>query len=83
MKDKWQNILKAIADWAKMAAGTIKNKMPKIEINIRSRRFWYSLFLSILILMVIGSVGVMVLFAYFSKDLPTPNKVVRHDGYTT
>ncbi len=32
---------------------------------------------------VAGIIGILVVFAYFAKDLPTPDKVVRRDGFAT
>ncbi len=43
------------------------------------RRFWWWFFVVLLGLMVAG-VGVMV---WYSKDLPTPTTVVRHEGYAS
>lgn len=36
-----------------------------------------------LILVVIGTMGLVGLFAYYAKDLPSPDKVVRREGFTT
>ena len=33
--------------------------------------------------MVVATVAVLILFVWFSKDLPNPTKVVRRDGFTS
>ncbi|MFA6369069.1 MAG: PBP1A family penicillin-binding protein [Candidatus Shapirobacteria bacterium] len=56
----------------------IKNKF-----NFKSKDFWFRFFRAVLILIGVGFVGIMILFVWFSKDLPTPSKVVRRDGYSS
>lgn len=51
--------------------------------TLKSKRFWYRMVMATLVLMLVGSVGIFVVFAYFSKDLPTPNKVVRKEGFAS
>jgi 1A family penicillin-binding protein len=34
-------------------------------------------------LLVAGIVALVIMFAYFAKDLPSPDKVVRHEGFST
>lgn len=38
---------------------------------------------AVLVLLVVGFVSVLVIFAWFSKDLPTPAEVVRREGYSS
>lgn len=49
----------------------------------KSRDFWLKFFKVTLILMGVGIVALVILFVYFSKDLPSPTKVVRRDGYSS
>jgi len=35
------------------------------------------------ILMAVGILGIIFLFVWYSKDLPSPAKVVRRDGYSS
>ncbi|MBP9817951.1 transglycosylase domain-containing protein [Candidatus Shapirobacteria bacterium] len=58
----------------------IKTKYNKIML---SRRFWYWFFASVLGLTVLGVVVIVFVFVWFSKDLPTPNKVVRREGFAS
>lgn len=51
--------------------------------KIKSKRFWFNFFKVILILMVIGLLGIIFLFIWYSKDLPSPTKVVRRTGYSS
>lgn len=53
------------------------------SIDFRSKRFWFKFFVVVLSLIVVGFVSLIILFAYFSKDLPSPTKVVRREGYTS
>jgi 1A family penicillin-binding protein len=49
----------------------------------RSREFWLKFFKIALMLIGVGLVALVILFVYFSKDLPSPAKVVRHEGYSS
>lgn len=53
------------------------------KLNLKSKRFWYWFFVILLASLVIGIVMLVILFAWFSKDLPSPNRVVRRDGFST
>lgn len=54
-----------------------KIKFPK------GKRRWYWLMVLVLGLVVVGTVVMVMALMWFSKDLPTPNKVVRVDGYAS
>lgn len=54
-------------------------KRPKIT----GKRFLMGFFLFLLVMMVTGFVGMFGLFAWYAKDLPTPSKVVRRDGFSS
>jgi 1A family penicillin-binding protein len=58
-------------------------KMKRLKINWRSKRFWYRFFLFLLVVTGVGLVVVVGLFVWFSKDLPSPTRVVRQAGYTS
>jgi membrane peptidoglycan carboxypeptidase len=49
----------------------------------KSREFWFNFFRVALVLMAVGLIALVILFVYFSKDLPSPTKVVRRDGYSS
>lgn len=66
-----------ILKWSKLMTRS------KSKIDFRSKRFWYRLVMAILVLTVVGIIGMVVVFAWFSKDLPTPTKVVRREGYAS
>lgn len=51
--------------------------------NLKSKRFWYWFFVLFLGSVVVGTVLLVVMFAWFSKDLPSPNRVVRREGFST
>ncbi len=59
----------------------ILRRIPKID--WKSKRTWYNLFKFALMGMAVVLVIVLFLFVWFSKDLPNPAKVVRHDGFTS
>lgn len=46
-------------------------------------RLFYGLALGVLVLMVAGFVTVLLMFVWFSRDLPSPNRIVRREGYAS
>jgi len=48
-----------------------------------SKRFWYRFFLVFLIFLGAALVATIGLFAWYSKDLPSPTKVVRREGFAS
>lgn len=57
--------------------------MVKIKVRFSKKKLWLGVFYFLLISMVVGFVGMVVLFAWYSKDLPSPSKVVRREGFAT
>lgn len=51
--------------------------------NLIAKNKWLWIFYGILWILGIGVLSVLVLFVWYSKDLPSPSKVVRRDGYAT
>lgn len=49
----------------------------------KSKRFLYRLFLVLLVLLGVGLVMGIALFAWYSKDLPSPTKVIRREGFAS
>jgi 1A family penicillin-binding protein len=49
----------------------------------KNKRFLYRLFLVMLIVLGVGFVLTVALFAWYSKDLPSPTKVVRREGFAS
>lgn len=49
----------------------------------KNKRFLYRLFLVSLIVLGVGFVLTIILFAWYSKDLPSPTKVVRREGFAS
>ncbi|MBI2465351.1 PBP1A family penicillin-binding protein [Candidatus Shapirobacteria bacterium] len=61
-----------------------KNLINRLKsLDFGSRRFWYRAVLAVLVLGLVGYMAVLVTFVWYSKDLPTPNKVVRRDGFSS
>lgn len=54
-----------------------------VRTRVKSRSFWFNFFRVALILLAVGVVTILVLFVWYSKDLPSPTKVVRRDGYSS
>ena len=75
----WNKIKLLVVTWWSEMRSRIKRR----EFKKPDRKFWYRFFAILLGIFVIGYIGVLVVFAYFSKDLPTPNNVVRHDGFSS
>lgn len=61
----------------------IKDFWIKYKPNLKSKRFWYRFFLVFLGGIVAGILLLIFLFVWFSKDLPSPNRVVRRDGFSS
>jgi 1A family penicillin-binding protein len=51
--------------------------------RIKTKGFWLKFFKGFLVLMGVGVVAIIFLFVYYSKDLPSPTKVVRREGYSS
>ncbi len=51
--------------------------------KIKSKRFWFNFFKVVLIMMAMGLLAIIFLFVWYSKDLPSPTKVVRRTGYSS
>jgi membrane peptidoglycan carboxypeptidase len=54
-----------------------------VRTRIKSKNFWFNFFRVALILLAIGVLGIVFLFIWYSKDLPSPTKVVRREGYSS
>jgi len=54
-----------------------------VRTKIKSKSFWFNFFRVALILLAIGVIAILILFIWYSKDLPSPTKVVRRDGYSS
>jgi len=64
--------------------GSLKSKFNfDFKRMFRNRNFWLNFFKVALVLMGIGILGILGMFIYFGKDLPSPAKVVRRDGYSS
>ncbi len=81
MKEKIINFLQNLKGKLIFWMKNLKRKFKSID--FRSKKFWFKFFVVFLSLIVVGFVSLIILFAYFSKDLPSPTKVVRHEGYTS
>jgi len=66
--------------YTRNAVSTLINEMRRRRTN---KKFWLNIFKLAIWLFVIGFLGVMFLMVWYSKDLPTPAKVVRRDGYSS
>jgi len=64
-------------------AGSRSRIKENIRTKVKSKRFWFNFFKVVLILMAIGVLGIIFLFVWYAKDLPSPTKVVRRDGYSS
>lgn len=61
----------------------ISNKMRKRFSGLNGKRILFLVFKLLPIGIVFGFLGIMLVFVWYSKDLPTPTKVVRREGYTS
>jgi len=81
MKEKVIIFLQNIKHRFILWMNNLKRKFKSID--FRSKRFWFKFFVVFLSLIVAGFITLLILFAWFSKDLPSPSKVVRREGYTS
>ena len=60
-------------------------KLKKIDFKkvLRSKKFWFWFFITCLSLIVVGFLFIFLAMAWFAKDLPSPNKVARQEGYAS
>lgn len=67
----------------KMRVRKLKAFQRKIPLSKIKARFWFYLSVGLLSLVVVGFLLFVALFAWYSKDLPSPDKLVRRDGFST
>jgi len=82
MKNKLLIFLKKIKTWFSINIVSLTMKI-KNKFDFKSKDFWFKFFKILLIFIGIGFLALIFLFVWFSKDLPTPSKVVRRDGYSS
>jgi penicillin-binding protein 1C len=66
--------------------GGWKNKIGdffNLKKKVKDKKFWFKFFKIVLIFIGAGFIFSFILFAWYSKDLPSPTKVVRRDGFST
>ena len=61
----------------------MKNFWEKLKLILKSKKFWYRFFWVSLIAIGVGILLMIILFAWYSRDLPSPTRVVRHEGFAT
>lgn len=61
----------------------MKNFWKKVSLILKSKKFWYHFFWASLIALGVGILLMIILFAWYSRDLPSPGRVVRHEGFAT
>jgi len=65
------------------ALKTLKIWMQKFRPDFKSKWFWYRLMMVMLGVLMAAVVAVLILFVWFSSDLPSPTGVVRKEGFST
>lgn len=84
MKEKLINwYLQFKEKWRIMKRRGFRRQSLDFRFKKPDRKWWYRFFAIVLGLVVLGYVGMLVAFAWFSKDLPTPTNVVRKEGFST
>jgi len=64
-------------------SGNNGNLKKNLKEKFKDKRFWFNFFKILLILFGIGVLAVLFLFVWYSKDLPSPTKVVRREGFSS
>ena len=72
-----------ISDWWLFLVTWMRNKKANFKFQWPRKRFWYRFFLVLLGLGVVGYIAILVVFLWYSKDLPTPTRVVRQIGFSS
>jgi len=64
-----------------------RRKFNLLRVNFKDifkdKKFWFNFFKVALILFGIGILAVLFLFVWYSKDLPSPTKIVRREGFSS
>ena len=63
--------------------GLFQSKLQRDQQSLKRVKLIRLAAFSMLALVILGMIGFFVAFAYFSRDLPQPGQVVRHDGFST
>ena len=68
----------------------MRKRIQRLDVNRRQlnlskikAKFWLYLSIGFLASVVVGFLGIIVVFAWYSKDLPSPDKLVRREGFST
>jgi 1A family penicillin-binding protein len=69
--------------WSQFMSRFKSGRRIKFKEAIKTKKFWLNFFSVMLVMMAIGVLSVLFLFVWYSKDLPSPTKVVRRDGYSS
>jgi len=71
--------------WSKvlLLLGNMGKRIKNYKFRWPRKRFWYRFFFGVAVLAVVGYAAILAVFLWYSKDLPTPTKVVRQTGFSS
>ena len=58
-------------------------RIARFKAGLAQARFIHFVAISSFILVILGSITTAAVFAWYSRDLPNPDQVVRRDGFST
>ena len=61
----------------------MKTFICRLKKLFKSKRFWYRFFVVMLLILALAMVMTVFLFVWFGKDLPSPTRVVRREGFAS
>jgi 1A family penicillin-binding protein len=70
-------------DQMKIKLRKLKSLQRRVSLSKIKAKFWLYLSVGLLVSVVVGFLSVVVVFAWYSKDLPSPDKLVRREGFST
>ncbi len=83
MRNRLSLVYQKVIFFYNLVMNKTRQGLGRFKSALKTRRFWYRAVIGLLVLTVISVFALLAVFAWFSKDLPTPNKVVRRDGFSS
>jgi 1A family penicillin-binding protein len=83
MRNRLSLVYQKVIFFYNLVMNKTRQGLNRFKSALKTRRFWYRAVIGLLVLTVISVFALLAVFAWFSKDLPTPNKVVRRDGFSS
>lgn len=72
-------------NWWSVFGRKVRNsrRVARFRAGLREAKLLNFLAISSFVLVILGSLSITVLFAWYSRDLPNPNQIIRREGFST